>query len=159
VRIEKDKQPRFDRAAGMRKWFREKVTIVKEVDTLEIKNIMFHIDKYSGTFDAVINDADFSFEFSGSNGNGRLTAIGPWAQVSYGGCLSAPTLVIPDEAKADINRELNEYIPPLIPLGLDKNTGKIVAYHDSVSERITDMPKVLKSIALFEQDGFTIKVK
>jgi hypothetical protein len=159
VRIEKDKQPRFDLAAGIHKWFREKVTIIKVVDTLEIKNITFNIDAYSGTFDAVVNNAEFSFEFSGSNGNGRVIAIGPWAQVSYGGCLSAPTLVIPDEAIADINKKLNKHIPPLIPLGLDKKTGKIVTYHDPVSERITDMPKVLKSIALFQRSGFMIKLK
>jgi hypothetical protein len=40
-----------------------------------------------------------------------------------------------------------------------KKTGQIVAYRDRISEHITDMPKALKSIALFDQDGFTIKMK
>jgi hypothetical protein len=151
---------RFDRSATARKWLTENVVIIKKVHSLTLKNITFQVDPYAGAFDAVINGTEFPFEFSGtSNANGRITVSSPIACSPCGVPASYSLLEAPRDMYSEICKRLEEHIPPLIPLGLDKKTGKIVAYRDQISERITDMPKVLKAIALFQRDGFAIKVK
>ena len=151
---------RFDMSAAVRKWLAENVVIIKKVDSLTLKNITFQVDEYSGAFDAVINGTDFSLKFCGKlNPNGRVSISPPIVTSPFGLPASYSILEVPKDMYSQICKILEEYIPPLIALGLDKKTGNIVAYRDPISERITDMPKVLKSIVLFQQEGFTIKVK
>ena len=151
---------RFDRSATVRKWLAENVVIIEEVNSLTLKNITFQVDPYTGAFDAVINGTEFPFKVSGtSNANGRITVSPPIVCSPCGVPASYSLLEAPKDMCSEICKRLEEYIPPLIPLGLDKKTGKIVAYGDPISDRITDMPKVLKAIALFQRDGFAIKVK
>lgn len=152
----------MDHLVEVRKWLDENVTVIKSVSTLEMKNLTFEIDKYSGTFDAVINGTGFPFSFTGNNANGRITVSGPIVHSPLGAPASYSLLEMPDSAYLEIRDKLEEYIPPLTPLGLCKKTGQKITNLNSIQERMKDIDDektALKSIKIFQQDGFRIQIE
>jgi hypothetical protein len=149
----------MDRSAKVRDWLDKNVIVIESVSTMEIKNITFRIDEYSGAFDAVINGIEIPFKISGDNPNGRITIIPPIAHSPHGVPASYPLLKMPSSVDLEISEKLQEYIPPLLPLGWDKETGQKITAQHSIKERIEDERTVLKSIKIFQQDGFKVQIR
>jgi hypothetical protein len=148
-----------DHLAEVREWLDKNVIVFESASTLEMKNFTFEIDKYSGTFDAVINGTGFPFSFTGDNANGRIRLSGPIAHSPLGAPCSYSLLEMPKRVYLEIQEKLEEYILPLLPLGLDKKTGKTITMLNPLLDRIENKKMVLKSIEILQGDGFKIQIR
>lgn len=143
-------------------WLRENVTIYRDVKAVTLFDFKMDWARHGGEFKVAFDDQVCPMEFSfaiGDKQNGRVGVFHPVFTSPLGAPASYSAVEMPEDVARAIEDCLNQLFPPLRPMGLNRETGKMTNMSTPFTERIRDMAAYEAAKERVSTQGFNLVVQ
>lgn len=154
-----------DHVEAVMRWLEDHVLIFDTPRQLTIFDVQADSLNYQGSFrlklDEVILDTtrlEDPFIFTLGQ-NGKPTWYSPMFHSPLGAPASYAAITLTDETERAIQRQLEQLLPRMRPLGLDRETGILLAYGASLEDRLLDAIEYDRCFAALPGSSHTLTLK
>lgn len=142
-------------------WLDANVTVFRDVATVRMHSFAIDWEELKGAFSVSIDGIDYDepLRFSCLTVTGKPEIYLPMFHSPLGAPASYAAVELPKEVHERLVLTLQELLPSVKPLGLDKETGEILTFQDPPSKRLSSQEEIWSARRKLSQPGFAITLR
>jgi hypothetical protein len=144
----------------IRAWLDENVTVYDDVQTVTLHNFEIDWEKLNGSFRIIVNekDCEMPFRFACLTATGKPEVYRPMFHSPLGAPASYAAVDISERIIDRMISTIAKFMPSIKPLGLDKESGKILTFQTPQHERLPSVAEIQAAKDIVSQPDFLIKM-
>lgn len=144
----------------IRIWLDENVTVYDDVRTVTLHTFEIDWEKLNGSFHIAVNgeECEMPFRFACLTATGKPEVYRPMFHSPLGAPASYAAINISERIIERMASTIGKFMPSIKPLGLDKESGKVMTFQTPQHERLPSTAEIQAAKDITSQPNFSIKL-
>ena len=144
----------------IRAWLDKNVTVYDDVRNVTLHTFEIDWEKLNGSFRIAVNgeECEMPFRFACLTATGKPEVYRPMFHSPLGAPASYAAVDISERIIERMASTIGKFMPSIKPLGLDKESGKVLTFQTPQRERLPSATEIQAAKDITSQTNFSIKL-